>query len=154
MKVIESYLKDTAAVWENTKDRISRLAISDFPSSNYDPNPNPNPNPNPRVYSPSKSKASAQVRALQPTGPRAGALLLPPMRAWLEQPHGRRHKAPPQPCALTTTSQGPPIRRGDGEAAFFAVYHALASLLCGARFHYTKVDATGQSGLRVGCVFT
>ena len=25
------------------------------------------------------------------------------MRAWLEQPHGRRHKAPPQPCALTTT---------------------------------------------------
>ena len=21
----------------------------------------------------------------------------------LEQPHGRRHKAPPQPCALTTT---------------------------------------------------
>ena len=29
----------------------------------------------------------------------------PPMRAWLEQPHGRRHKAPPQPCALTT---GPP----------------------------------------------
>ena len=27
----------------------------------------------------------------------------PPMRAWLEQPHGRRHKAPPQPCALTTT---------------------------------------------------
>ena len=24
------------------------------------------------------------------------------MRAWLEQPHGRHHKAPPQPCALTT----------------------------------------------------
>ena len=24
------------------------------------------------------------------------------MRAWLEQPHGRRHKAPPQPCVLTT----------------------------------------------------
>ena len=35
---------------------------------------------------------------------RAGGLLLPPMRAWLEQPHGRRHKAPPQPCALTTKS--------------------------------------------------
>ena len=27
---------------------------------------------------------------------------VPPMRAWLTQPHGRRHKAPPQPCALTT----------------------------------------------------
>ena len=28
------------------------------------------------------------------------------MRAWLEQPHGRRHKAPPPPCALTTTRTG------------------------------------------------
>ena len=27
--------------------------------------------------------------------------IFPPMRAWLEQPHGRRHKAPP--CILTTT---------------------------------------------------
>ena len=36
---------------------------------------------------------------------RAGVLLLPPMRAWLEQPHGRRHKAPPQPCALTTNKR-------------------------------------------------
>ena len=27
----------------------------------------------------------------------------PPMRAWLEQPHGRHHKAPPQPRALTNT---------------------------------------------------
>ena len=27
------------------------------------------------------------------------------MRARLEQPHGRRHKAPPQPFALTTTSE-------------------------------------------------
>ena len=34
---------------------------------------------------------------------RAGRLLFPPMRAWLEQPRGRRHKAPPQPCALPTT---------------------------------------------------
>ena len=33
---------------------------------------------------------------------RAGARLSPPMRAWLKQPHGRHHKAPPQPCALTT----------------------------------------------------
>ena len=33
---------------------------------------------------------------------RAGGRLPPPMRAWLEQPHGRHHKAPPQPCALTT----------------------------------------------------
>ena len=32
------------------------------------------------------------------------SLIFPPMRAWLEQPHGRRHKAPPQPCALTTNS--------------------------------------------------
>ena len=31
--------------------------------------------------------------------------LFPPIRAWLEQPHGRRHKAPPQPCALTTNGQ-------------------------------------------------
>ena len=31
-----------------------------------------------------------------------GGLLVPPMRAWLTQPHGRHHKeAPPQPCALT-----------------------------------------------------
>ena len=35
---------------------------------------------------------------------RAGRFPLPPMRAWLEQPHGRRHKAPPQPCALTTST--------------------------------------------------
>ena len=34
----------------------------------------------------------------------AGQLLPPPMQAWLKQPHGRRHKAPPQPCALTTSS--------------------------------------------------
>ena len=33
---------------------------------------------------------------------RAGGFLFPLMRAWLEQPHGRRHKAPPPPCALTT----------------------------------------------------
>ena len=39
---------------------------------------------------------------------RAGAFLPPPMRAWLEQPHGRHHKAPPQPCALTTIT---PLRR-------------------------------------------
>ena len=37
---------------------------------------------------------------------RAGVHLSPPMRAWLKQPHGRRHKAPPQPCALTTTTTG------------------------------------------------
>ena len=39
------------------------------------------------------------------TGPpprQRGARLVPPMRAWLTPPHGRRHKAPPQPCALTT----------------------------------------------------
>ena len=39
------------------------------------------------------------------TGPRvarAGGLPLPLMRAWFEQSHGRHHKAPPQPCALTT----------------------------------------------------
>ena len=41
------------------------------------------------------------------TGPRCAlrarlTAFSPPMRAWLEQPHGRRHKAPPQPCALTT----------------------------------------------------
>ena len=27
---------------------------------------------------------------------RVGGLLFPPVRAWLEQPHGRRHKTPPQ----------------------------------------------------------
>ena len=32
-----------------------------------------------------------------------GRRLPPPMQAWLTQPHGRRHKAPPQPCALTTS---------------------------------------------------
>ena len=59
---------------------------------------------------------------------RAGALLLPPMRAWLEQPHGRRHKAPPQPCVLTTTRTGPtrtqkppsrPARCTDDESSSF-----------------------------------
>ena len=35
MKVIESYWKDTAAVWGDTNTRLSVLAISDFPSSNY-----------------------------------------------------------------------------------------------------------------------
>ena len=33
-----------------------------------------------------------------------GVRLVPPMRAWLTQPHGRRYKAPPQPCALTTAT--------------------------------------------------
>ena len=44
------------------------------------------------------------VSAPRQRGPvaRAGGFLFPPMRAWLEQPHGRHHKAPPQPCALTT----------------------------------------------------
>ena len=32
--------------------------------------------------------------------------LVPPMRAWLTQPHSRHHKAPPQPCALTTYTLG------------------------------------------------
>ena len=40
--------------------------------------------------------------------------LPPPMRAWLKQPHGRRQKAPPQPCALTTTIVITHIRDGDG----------------------------------------
>ena len=31
-----------------------------------------------------------------------GRRLVLPMRAWLTPPHGRRHKPPPQPCALTT----------------------------------------------------
>ena len=33
---------------------------------------------------------------------RAGRFLFPLMRAWLEQSHGRHHKASLQPCALTT----------------------------------------------------
>ena len=51
------------------------------------------------------------------TGPRCARGPLPSssMRAWLEQPHGRRHKAPPQPCALNTTASscflGPGNRR-------------------------------------------
>ena len=44
---------------------------------------------------------------------RAGGRLPPPMRAWLEQPHGRHHKAPPPPCALTTT---PPQQQQKGYA--------------------------------------
>ena len=32
-----------------------------------------------------------------------GARLVPLMRARLTPPHGRHHKAPPPPCALTTT---------------------------------------------------
>ena len=38
-----------------------------------------------------------------------GGRLAPPMRAWLTPPHGRRHKAPPQPCALTTKMQSSAI---------------------------------------------
>ena len=34
MKVIESYWKDTPAVWAILTTRLSALAISDFPSSN------------------------------------------------------------------------------------------------------------------------
>ena len=30
--------------------------------------------------------------------------LCPCERTWLEQPHGRHHKAPPLPCALATTT--------------------------------------------------
>ena len=33
------------------------------------------------------------------------------MRAWLEQPHGRRHKAPPQPCVLTTSREAMIVNR-------------------------------------------
>ena len=35
--------------------------------------------------------------------PARGGRLVPPTRARLEQPHGRHHSSPPQPCALTTT---------------------------------------------------
>ena len=35
MKVIESYWKDTAAVWENTNDPVILFSVSDFPSSIY-----------------------------------------------------------------------------------------------------------------------
>ena len=37
---------------------------------------------------------------------RAGGCLFPLMREWLKQSHGRHHKAPPQPCALTTFGGG------------------------------------------------
>ena len=51
----------------------------------------------------------------QQRGPvaRAGGRLSPPMRAWLKQPHGRRHKAPPQPCALTTSAPDDPQQTRD-----------------------------------------
>ena len=49
------------------------------------------------------AKTGASPRQRGPVA-RAGGLPFPPMRAWLEQPHGRRHKAPPQPCALTTST--------------------------------------------------
>ena len=55
-------------------------------------------------------------------------VISPPMRAWLEQPHGRRHKAPPQPwakvkitpvqkvslisCARPLVTTAPPSARG------------------------------------------
>ena len=45
---------------------------------------------------------------------RAGRFPFPPMRAWLEQPHGRHHKAPPQSCTLTATGEvGLPDRPTD-----------------------------------------
>ena len=34
------------------------------------------------------------------------------MRAWLTPPHGRRHKAPPLPCALTTKKAVRPVALG------------------------------------------
>ena len=51
---------------------------------------------------------------------------IPPMRAWLEQPHGRRHKAPPQPCALTTTTNANCKLLGDHEGDSLSCYQ-LAS---------------------------
>ena len=47
---------------------------------------------------------------------RAGGRLFPTMRAWLEQPHGRRHKAPPPPCALTTNGFTTALRATRHEA--------------------------------------
>ena len=41
-----------------------------------------------------------------------GRRLPPPMRARLTPPHGRHHKAPPQPCALTA-KRGPKIIKRD-----------------------------------------
>ena len=43
------------------------------------------------------------VRRHWASAPATGCRLVPPMRAWLTPPHGRHHKAPPPPCALTTT---------------------------------------------------
>ena len=45
-----------------------------------------------------------------------GRCLVPPMRARPTQPHGRRHKALPQPCALTT-GRGGAQRPGGRELA-------------------------------------
>ena len=40
-----------------------------------------------------------------------GARLVPLMRAFLIPPHGRHHKAPPRPCALTTSLIGRGVLR-------------------------------------------
>ena len=62
---------------------------------------------------------------------RAGGLPFPPMRAWLEQPHRRRHKAPPQPCALTTKPAtqpgGSPHKRLKWNVFVFAWFRTIVN---------------------------
>ena len=79
---------------------------------------------------------------------RAGGLLLPPMRAWLEQPHGRRHKAPPQPCALTTTTRQLPC----GHAAVSLATRAHRVRRCLARCSALRPEPRrlGRLALEIG----
>ena len=93
-------------------------------------------NPETPIDGASENRASTPA-----TGPvaRAGRCLHPPMRAWLEQPHGRHHKAPPQPCALTTQRnqaqssatcyETPGVKRAPGARGGIAACSAKAPTL-------------------------
>ena len=53
----------------------------------------------------SRPLSPCPYNAAAPKAERPGLLFLRLLlRAWLTQPHDRRHKAPPPPCALTTNT--------------------------------------------------
>ena len=81
------------------------------------------------VYWPSLNTGSP----LRQRGPvaRTGRLPFPPMRAWLEQPHGRRHKASPQFCALTTSNAA----AAAAAAASCFDYYFVETTLCIMHHH-------------------
>ena len=75
---------------------------------------------------------------------RAGGFLLPPMRAWLKQPHGRRHKAPPQPCTLTINYSNV---RELPKLPNHNFHHNMGRLLCYLTSRHTSAQQRGKHRL-------